>query len=143
MRTQEGLDSTRRTLASKHGHLVTRLVSAAMFAVGTTLIFAGSATAQSAPSRDTSSVERFVGPITGLFPDSSGAFANVTSDPAVVNRNNAFFDPSLGTNGQACVTCHLPSQGFSVIVPSIRSQFDRSQGLDPLFRANDTATRPD
>jgi len=81
--------------------------------------------------------------IVGNFPDSSGTFRNATNNPAVVSTSNSFFDANLGTNGQACVTCHQPSQGFSVLVPFIRDQFAVSGGTDPLFRANDTATRPD
>ena len=106
-----------------------------LLAVATTLVFVGQASAQTTRPSD----PRIVGP----FPDSSGVFRNATNNPAVVNRSNAFFDPALGTNGQACVTCHQPNQGFSVIAPFIREQFDRTNGLDPLFRANDTATRPD
>ena len=116
-----------------------------MMALGLSLVLAGQAAAQSASaaSAGSGSAHPFVGPIIGLFPDSSGVFGNTTSNPGVVTPSNSFFDPSLGTNGQACVTCHQPDQGFSVTTPFIDTQFDRSQGLDPLFRANDTATRPD
>ncbi|MBV9172799.1 MAG: hypothetical protein JOZ81_22240, partial [Chloroflexi bacterium] len=113
-----------------------------MMALGLSLVLAGQASAQSA-SAGSGSAHPFVGPIIGLFPDSSGVFGNTTSNPGVVTPSNSFFDPSLGTNGQACVTCHQPDQGFSVTTPFIDTQFDRSHGLDPLFRANDTATRPD
>jgi cytochrome c peroxidase len=41
------------------------------------------------------------------------------------------------------VTCHQPTQGFSLVVPFIRERFASSQGRDPLFRANDTTDRPD
>jgi len=81
--------------------------------------------------------------IFGPFLDRSGFFSNATNNPGVVNRNSSFFDPALGTNGQACVTCHLPNQGFSVRPDFIRLQFAISLGRDPLFRANDTADRPD
>src|SRR4051794_9295899 len=141
MRTQAGLDSTRHTPLRKSP--ATLAIAVAMLVVGATLIFAGQASAQSVPAVQATSQQSFVGPIVGLFPDSSGVFTNAASNPSVVNRSNAFFDPRLGTNGQACVTCHQPDQGFSVTVPFIATQFDRSRGLDPLFRANDTATRPD
>jgi cytochrome c peroxidase len=141
MRTQEGLDSTRGSPARRRP--LTLGLSAALLTIGATLIFVGQASAQSSPAGRSNSSQSFFGPIVGLFPDSSGVFANVSSNPGVVNRSNAFFDPSLGTNGQACVTCHQPNQGFSVTVPFIDSQFDRSDGKDPLFRANDTATQPD
>src|SRR5262245_26485479 len=72
----------------------------------------------------------------------SGLVQSATSDRSLDARN-AFFDPGLGTNGQACDTCHEPGQGFTISVPFIRDTFDASSGLDPLFRANDTADRPD
>jgi len=100
-----------------------------------TLVLAGGAAAQETrPSSDN---------ILGLFLDRSGVFGNAADNPAVVHEDNAFFDPQLGTNGQACVTCHQPTQGFSLVVPFIRERFASSQGRDPLFRANDTADRPD
>jgi hypothetical protein len=81
--------------------------------------------------------------ILGIFLDQTGLFRNTTDNPAVVNRDNPFFEAHLGTNGQACVTCHQPSQSFSITVPFIRERFRASEGRDPLFRANDTADRPD
>src|SRR4029077_4205895 len=81
--------------------------------------------------------------ISGPFLDSSGFFSNATNNPGIVNGNNSFFDPRLGTNAQACATCHLPHQGLSVTPEFIRLQFAISLGRDPLFRANDTADRPD
>jgi cytochrome c peroxidase len=72
----------------------------------------------------------------------SGAVQSATADPSL-DASNPFFDPNLGTNGQACVTCHQPAQGFTITVPFIRNAFQASGGLDPLFRANDTANRPD
>jgi len=72
----------------------------------------------------------------------SGSVQSTAADRSL-DESNAFFDPGLGTNGQACVTCHQPDQGFTITVPFIRSAFEASGGLDPLFRANDTADRPD
>src|SRR5262245_51129544 len=72
----------------------------------------------------------------------TGLVQSATSDRSLDGRS-VFFDPSLGTNGQACDTCHEPDQGFTISVPFIRDAFDASSGLDPLFRANDTADRPD
>src|SRR4051812_25049369 len=88
MRTQEGLDSTRRTPTRRRP--LTLGVSTAMLAIGATLIFVGQASAQSAPAGRSTSSQSFFGPIVGLFPDSSGVFANVSSNPGVVNRSNAF-----------------------------------------------------
>jgi len=108
-----------------------------------TLFVTSDAAAQQVPTptRDSLSVAR--ANISGPFLDSSGFFSNATSNPGIVNGNNSFFDPRLGTNGQACATCHLPNQGFSVRPEFIRLQFAISQGRDPLFSANDSADRPD
>ncbi len=141
MRTQERRDSRRST--PQRGSPALLAVFTTLLFVSATLILTAQASAQSTTAQEASSGFSPSGRILGTFVDSSGTFRNATNNPAVVNRSNAFFDSSLGTNGQACVTCHQPDQGFSVIVPFIDRQFDRSQGLDPLFRANDTASRPD
>jgi cytochrome c peroxidase len=61
---------------------------------------------------------------------------------APLDGTNKFFDPGFGTNGQACVTCHQPSDGFTIHVSSINSAFAARGTSDPLFRANDTANNP-
>jgi cytochrome c peroxidase len=75
------------------------------------------------------------------FPDDSGQIQSATADPTL-NASNKFFDVSVGTNGQACVTCHQPAQGFTVHVGVIDSTFAASGATDPLFRVNDTANNP-
>ena len=91
-----------------------------------------------------------------VFFDSQGTLQTKSSDPSTLNASNPFFDPSIGTNGQACVTCHEPSTGITITVPFIDAAFKRSRdddnrsddedhrshGLDPLFRPNDTANNP-
>ena len=74
------------------------------------------------------------------FPDDSGKIQSATADPTL-NATNKFFDASVGTNGQACVTCHQPAQGFTIHVSVIDSTFATSP-TDPLFRPNDTANNP-
>jgi hypothetical protein len=59
-----------------------------------------------------------------------------------LNSANKFFDPGLGTNGQACVTCHQPADGYDIHVSSIQKAFAATNGTDPLFRCNDTADNP-
>ena len=83
------------------------------------------------------------------FPDDTGKVESHKINPSL-GASNKFFDPQLGTNGQACVTCHQPAQGITIHVPNINQAFDATNGcptapacLDPLFRANDTADRPD
>ena len=39
-----------------------------------------------------------------VFSDSQGTLQTKSSDPSTLNASNEFFDPSIGTNGQACVT---------------------------------------
>src|SRR5688572_12905031 len=58
-----------------------------------------------------------------------------------VSVNHPFFR-SLGTNGRACVTCHVPADGWSLTPAGARARFNQTQGLDPLFRTNDGATSP-
>lgn len=76
------------------------------------------------------------------FADDTGKVQSLPSD-ASLDQHNAFFDPTVGSNGQACVTCHQPAQGFTIHVAATREAFEDTDGLDPLFRPNDTADRPD
>jgi hypothetical protein len=55
--------------------------------------------------------------------------------------NHPFFRP-LGTNGRACVTCHVPTEGWSVTPAGVRARFRTTEGLDPIFRTNDGSTSP-
>jgi cytochrome c peroxidase len=77
-----------------------------------------------------------------VFPDRTGAVQTESSDPATLNQTNPFFDTSIGTNGQACVTCHEPFTGITITPPFIRDRFEDTHGTDPLFRPNDTANNP-
>src|SRR5262245_9025976 len=82
----------------------TLVVMSATFIVTTTV-----ASARESDDDERVGGSNSVGRILGTFRDSSGKFRNATNNPAVVNRSNAFFDTGLGTNGQACVTCHQPN----------------------------------
>lgn len=77
------------------------------------------------------------------FPDDSGKVQTETPFFRTLNENNKFFSAKVGTNGQACVTCHEPSDGFTLHVATIDDAFTASKGLDPIFRVVDTADRPD
>jgi len=105
-----------------------RNVSASVLTVTATLVVAGVAMA---------GVRIFA-----RFEDDSGAGRSATAD-TTINAKNKFFDPGLGTNGQACVTCHQPFNGFTISPETIQDAFVATSGLDPLFRASDTADRPD
>jgi len=76
-----------------------------------------------------------------LFSDSDGLFANFNAAGPTDTANNAFFQ-DLGTNGRRCVTCHQPSDAFSITPPHIRQRFEATQGTDPLFRPVDGANCP-
>jgi cytochrome c peroxidase len=80
--------------------------------------------------------------IFGAFSDPDGVIQAATANKSLGPKNK-FFDPGLGTNGQACVTCHQPSDGFDIHVSTIQDAFIATNGTDPLFRLNDTADRPD
>jgi cytochrome c peroxidase len=52
------------------------------------------------------------------------------------DADNPFFQ-ELGRNGRTCATCHRPAQGWSITPAEVRDRFDRTGGLDPIFRTND------
>jgi len=95
-----------------------------LVAVAATVVVA-TAFASSVPPRRTG--ER-------TFPNPSGASATVGWND--LNAGNPFFQP-LGTNGRSCVTCHQPAQAWSITPAELRDRFDRTEGLDPIFRTND------
>lgn len=57
-------------------------------------------------------------------------------DPA-----NPFFQ-SLGTNGRACSSCHVPEAGMTITPEVVQRRFRQTAGLDPIFRAVDGSTSP-
>ena len=75
------------------------------------------------------------------FSDPDGRFANLNLGGPTDIASNPFFQ-DLGTNGRRCVTCHQPSDAFSVTPPHIRQRFEATQGTDPIFRLVDGANCP-
>lgn len=75
------------------------------------------------------------------------AFRNATGVAATystkgkIDLANPFFQV-LGSNGRSCVTCHAPSDGWSVTPQTIRARFAATAGTDPIFRTNDGAVSP-
>jgi len=68
-------------------------------------------------------------------------FANPTGVLAIVGANgietgNPFFE-ALGTNGRSCATCHRPAQAWTITPAELHDRFNRTDGLDPVFRRND------
>jgi hypothetical protein len=68
------------------------------------------------------------------FPNPSGVVGTVGMGET--DADNPFFQ-ELGTNGRSCVTCHRPAQGWNITPAELRDRFDRTSGLDPIFRTND------
>ena len=76
-----------------------------------------------------------------VFPDPDGAFASVNLGGPTDTTTNPFFQ-DMGTNGRRCVTCHQPSDAWSVTPPHIRERFEATEGTDPIFRPVDGANCP-
>ena len=77
--------------------------------------------------------------IPNLFPfrDANGAVATYTSDPSgIIDLSGPFFQ-DLGTNGRKCVTCHQPSDAWTVSAAHVKARFDATRGTDPIFRTVD------
>ena len=68
------------------------------------------------------------------FPNPAGVLSIVGMDDS--EMMNPFYQ-ALGTNGRSCASCHRPAQGWSVTPAELRDRFDRTGGLDPIFRTND------
>lgn len=65
------------------------------------------------------------------FPNPTGASATFSTQGSI-DLTGGFFQ-SFGTNGRRCVTCHLPSDGWTVSARSANAIFEKSGGTDPLF----------
>lgn len=71
----------------------------------------------------------------------SAGFAATYSTTGSVDLSGPFF-ASLGTNGRTCGTCHLPTDGWTIIPQNVRLRFELTGGTDPLFRTNDGSNSP-
>jgi cytochrome c peroxidase len=60
---------------------------------------------------------------------------------ATATATNAFFE-SLGTNGRSCATCHQPASGMSVSLLDIQARYLLSGPKDPIFAPVDGAVCP-
>ena len=72
------------------------------------------------------------------FPNATGILQTFNAT-GKLDLTGPFFQ-SLGTNGRSCASCHQPSDGWSVSAEHVAERFDRSHGLDPIFRTNDGST---
>jgi len=74
------------------------------------------------------------------FSNAAG-LAATHSTTGFVDLTGPFFQ-SLGTNGRSCGTCHLPSDGWTIVPEHVRDRFERTDGTDPIFRTNDGSNSP-
>jgi hypothetical protein len=69
------------------------------------------------------------------FSNPAGVLGTLTAGGSF-DQGNPFF-AKLGTNGRTCGTCHGPAQAWSITPSELAGRFERTAGLDPIFRAND------
>ncbi|MGE5192780.1 MAG: hypothetical protein ACM3U2_09775, partial [Deltaproteobacteria bacterium] len=75
-------------------------------------------------------------------PDPDGILQTIAVNGGqVIDVTNPFF-MSLGTNGRACITCHVPSTSWTISPEEVQQRFKKTQGLDPIFRTNDGSNSP-
>ena len=82
------------------------------------------------------------------FPNPSGSAATF-STAGQIDLTGEFFQ-DLGGNGRRCVSCHLPSAGWTITPPQVREIFEISRGgviadalgLSAIFRTNDGSNSP-
>jgi hypothetical protein len=70
------------------------------------------------------------------FPNASGLLETYNAGGRPIDLSGPFFQ-SLGTNGRRCVSCHLPTEGWSISADEVKLRFNLTLGLDPIFRTND------
>jgi len=73
-------------------------------------------------------------------PDPTG-FGDTYFASGSLDTSNPFFK-SLGTNGRACVSCHMQDEGWTITPAAVRARFDATDGTDPIFRTNDGSVSP-
>jgi cytochrome c peroxidase len=74
-------------------------------------------------------------------PNPSGILTTIALEGNSFDAAKPFFQ-SLGTNGRSCVSCHVPSTGWTISPTEIQERFDRSEGRDPIFRTVDGSNSP-
>jgi len=81
--------------------------------------------------------------------DATGVFTTI-SKHGFIDLNNEFFQ-DLGTNGRRCVSCHVPTAGWSITPRELQTVFDATDGgkfedgfgLSAVFRTVDGSNSPD
>ena len=82
------------------------------------------------------------------IPNATGATATYSTSGSIDLTNEFFQD--LGTNGRRCVTCHLPTAGWTITPGQVQAVFDATKGgvinddagLSAIFRTNDGSVSP-
>jgi hypothetical protein len=80
--------------------------------------------------------------------DPTGVFTTVSSH-GFIDLNNEFFQ-DLGTNGRRCVSCHVPTSGWTITPRHLKTVFDATDGgkfddgfgLSAVFRTVDGSNSP-
>jgi cytochrome c peroxidase len=80
--------------------------------------------------------------------DATGVFTTVSAHGAI-DLNNEFFQ-DLGGNGRRCVSCHVPTAGWTITPRQLRTVFDLTDGgafedglgLSAVFRTVDGSNSP-
>lgn len=74
------------------------------------------------------------------IPNPDGTALTVTKQKKL-DPENLYFQ-ELGVNGRTCNTCHREDSGWSITPARIQEVFASTEGLDPLFRPNDSTNSP-
>ena len=74
-------------------------------------------------------------------PNPGGILRTITTDGSPLDDSGPFFQ-SLGTNGRSCNSCHVASTGWTISPDELKDRFDRTKGLDPIFRTVDGSNSP-
>ena len=80
--------------------------------------------------------------------DATGVFTTVSSR-GFIDLENEFFQ-DLGSNGRRCVSCHVPTSGWTVTPKQLQETFEETDGgayedglgLSAVFRTNDGSNSP-
>ena len=80
--------------------------------------------------------------------DATGTFTTVSSHGSI-DLNNEFFQ-DLGSNGRRCVSCHVPTVGWTITPRQLKTVFDQTDGgkfedglgLSAVFRTVDGSNSP-
>nr|MBA2412701.1 hypothetical protein [Burkholderiaceae bacterium] len=63
------------------------------------------------------------------------------SRSGVIDRTGPFFQ-DLGINGRSCSSCHIQGEGWSITPRGVQERFEKSEGMDPIFRRVDGSNSP-